>query len=39
LIQFSKIAVLTGSLFSCILGLITLYFAPQTAEREMNNNH
>ncbi|MCU7550260.1 Na+/H+ antiporter NhaA [Chitinophagaceae bacterium LB-8] len=35
LIQFSKIAVLTGSFFSCILGLITLYFTPQGAE---NNN-
>ena len=36
LIQFSKIAVLTGSLFSCLLGLATLYFAPRTAKK---NNH
>jgi NhaA family Na+:H+ antiporter len=37
LIQFSKIAVLTGSLFSCLLGLTILYFAPKTAEK--NNFH
>jgi NhaA family Na+:H+ antiporter len=39
LIQFSKIAVLTGSLFSCLLGLTTLYFAPKTAEQDINNYH
>ena len=32
LIQFSKIAVLAGSLFSCVLGLITLYFTPEGVE-------
>ena len=37
LIQFSKIAVLTGSLFSCLLGLITLFFTPEGVEN--NNSH
>ena len=32
LIQFSKIAVLTGSLFSCLIGLIFLYFTPKGVE-------
>jgi Na+:H+ antiporter, NhaA family len=29
LIQFSKVAVLTGSLFACILGLLVLYGVTQ----------
>jgi Na+:H+ antiporter, NhaA family len=33
LIQFSKIAVLTGSLFSCVLGLIYLSFTPEGVEK------
>jgi NhaA family Na+:H+ antiporter len=37
LIQFSKIAVLTGSLLSCGLGLVTLFFTPEGAEN--NNSH
>lgn len=37
LVQFSKIAVLTGSLFACLAGLITLYFTPEGVEN--NNSH